>query len=193
MRARKADLTDVKRIAEIHKSAFGKELFSIHLPDELLEEYFAALITANKYCYVAESDEGSELYGYVIGGYKTQQAVDEFMKKNIGSVIKIMMANPKFIFKSILRLIKKIFKAKLYSKAALRLYLIGVDKSSNKKGTGSLLISKFEEELLKDEIKLYGLFVHNFNKNAISFYEKRGFEHEFNKDDMKAYIKRIKE
>lgn len=193
MKARQAEISDVKKICDIHRSAFGKELFSTHLKDELLEGFFEALITTNKYCFIVEEEQGNSVYGYIIGGYKTQQAADKFFNAHILSAIIIMIRNPVFILEKISKFLKKFFLKSPDSKAALRLYLIGVENSVNKKGVGSLLLSKFEEELEKDGINQYGLFVHKFNKNAIRFYERRRFEHEFDKDNMRAYLKKIKQ
>lgn len=61
------------------------------------------------------------------------------------------------------------------SKANFRLHLIAVKKDCIIKNIGRLLLDYFENELIKNEIKLYGLSVRTNNNHAIKFYEKNNF------------------
>ena len=190
MNIREINKNDIPGISVLHKKIFDKSYFSVHYPLKLLNKYFESLLSANKYNYIVE-DDNNEPIGFVIGGYRTQSAVDDFMKKNSRGVLFCMIKYPKFIFIGIGKLIRKFYSKKIKSKAELRLFLIGVNPETNKKGAGSLLISAFEGALIKDNIDLYGLYVRRDNPNAIRFYERKGFVYEFGKHNLICYTKTI--
>jgi len=190
MKIRKINKIDIPDISTLHKKIFDKSYFSVHYPVKLLNKYFESLVSMNEYNYIVEDDD-NEPIGFLIGGYRTQSAVDDFMQKNSREVLFCMIKYPKFIIIGIGKLLRKFHSKKIKSKAQLRLFLIGVNPEANKKGAGSLLISSFEEALKKDSIDLYGLYVRTDNPNAIQFYERRGFVYEFKKHNLISYTKTI--
>jgi ribosomal protein S18 acetylase RimI-like enzyme len=190
MKIRKADKSDIEQISRMHQKVFDSSYFSVHYPIKLLCKYFESLLSSNEYNYVV-FDENQQLLGFLIGGYQTQKAVDDFMSKNLAGVLFCILKNPRFIISGIGKLYRRVFTSKQESKARLRLFLIGVDPTSGKKGAGSLLLSEFEKNLVNDGVNLYGLYVRVNNNNAIIFYERRGFQIEFKRGDLKCYIKNI--
>jgi len=180
---------DIESISLLHKQVFDNSYFSVHFSINKLNKYFESLLSANKYCYVVAEDK--KILGYVIGGYQTQKAVDNFMKSNIWYILSCMLINPKFILSAIVKIFSRIFTKKQQSKAKLRLFLIGVDQDTDRKGIGSVLLNKFEEELLDDGIHTYGLYVRSNNSHAMKFYEKKEFRREFARNDLICYIKSI--
>lgn len=181
--------TDIESISLLHKQIFDSSYFSVHFNINMLKKYFESLLSANKHCYVVAEDK--KILGYVIGGYQTQEAVDNFMKRNIWYIFSCMLINPKFILSAIVKIFRRIITNKQLSKAKLRLFLIGVDQDEDRKGIGSILLNKFEEELLNDGIHTYGLYVRFNNSHAMKFYEKKGFQQEFVRNDLICYIKSI--
>jgi len=190
MQIRKATNEDVKNISMLHKKVFDSSYFSVHYPDKILDKYFSRLLNSNDYCYVV-ADGDQNIFGFLIGGYKTQKAVDDFMRENITAIVICMIKNPIFILKGINKFINRLFLKSSESKTKLRLFLIGVDPTTAKKGIGTLLLSEFETAILKDGINLFGLYVRNDNIDAIEFYKRKGFQLEYERSDLSCYIKNI--
>ena len=99
------------------------------------------------------------IFGYLIGGFRTQEAVNIFLKENRIKILYYIFRNPKFIVIAINKLFKKTVSQKLKSKVGLRLFLIGVDPSVSKKGVGAQLVKKFEEDILLGGYNEYGLYL----------------------------------
>ena len=184
---RKINIDDLENLSNLHVKIFDKSYFSVYFSTPDLKKYFAKLIELNKYSYVFEYE--NRVVGYLIGGHKTQFAVDEFMRENRFKIIYYIAINPKFIFISLKKIIKKTLSNNLKSSADLRLFLIGVDPSEGKKGIGANLIKKFEEDIRADGYKLYGLYVRTNNVDAINFYNKIGFVNEFKNFDLFSFLK----
>lgn len=189
MIVRKINNLDIESISKLHVEVFDKSYFSVYYSILDLNEYFSTLINLNEYSYVAEVDD--KIIGYLIGGFKTQEAVDIFMKVKRKKIIFYVITNPKFIKASIIKVLKKIFSRKDKSKENLRLFLIGVDPKKKNIGVGARLIKKFEEDINKDGHTSYGLYVRTNNSNAIDFYINRGFIKEFKKFDLYSFTKKI--
>ncbi len=189
MLIRKIIKSDIDSISKLHKKIFDNSYFSVYYSISDLNDYFCSLIALNSYCYAVEAD--GKIVGYLIGGFKTQEAVDKFIRKKLKRILYYIFSNPKFIIISIRKVLKKIFSKNFKSKADLRLFLIGVDPLLNNRGVGALLIKKFEEDILADGYDLYGLYVRTNNLNAINFYLKRDFKKEFKTFDLFSFIKKI--
>ena len=173
----------------MHVKVFDKSYFSVYYSIPDLVEYFSKLIELNEYSYLAQ--ENNNIIGYLIGGFKTQEAVDIFMKVKRTRIIYYIITNPKFILVSVKKVLIKAFSKNQKSKALLRLFLIGVDPKKNNMGVGALLVKKFEEDIIKDGHKSYGLYVRTNNLNAIDFYKKRGFVKEFQNFDLYSLTKEL--
>jgi ribosomal protein S18 acetylase RimI-like enzyme len=180
---------DIESVSKLHVEVFDKSYFSVYYSIPDLNEYFSTLTDLNKYSYVAELD--NKIIGYLIGGFKTQEAVDIFMRVKRKKILFYVITNPKFIMVSIIKVLKKLFSKKNKSNENLRLFLIGVDPKKKNMGVGARLIKKFEEDIFIDGHTSYGLYVRTNNLNAIDFYIKRGFIKEFKKFDLYSFTKRI--
>ncbi len=186
---RKINISDTNSISELHKKVFDKTYFSVYYTINDLSKYFQSLIDLNAYSYVVE--DAGRIVGYLIGGFKTQEAVDKFIRKNLIRIFYYILSNPKFIVISIEKTFKKIFSKKFKSKADLRLFLIGVDPLFKNRGMGALLMEKFEGDILADGYNIYGLYVRTNNLNAVNFYLKRNFKKEFKTFDLFSFIKKV--
>lgn len=189
MNVRKINNYDIESISKLHVEVFDKSYFSVYYSIPDLNEYFAKLVELNEYAYIAEAEDG--IIGYLIGGFKTQEAVDIFMRMKRKKILFYVISNPKFIMVSIIKILKKAFSKKDKSKENLRLFLIGVDPKKKNTGVGARLIKKFEEDIISAGHTSYGLYVRTNNSNAIDFYVNRGFIKEFKKFDLYSFTKRI--
>ena len=168
---------------------FDKSYFSVYYTLSDLSKYFIKLLEFNEYNYVCE--DNNMIIGYLIGGFRTQEAVNIFLKENRIKILYYIFRNPKFIMIAINKLFKKTVSKKLKSKVGLRLFLIGVDPSVSKKGVGAQLVKKFEEDIVLKGFNEYGLYVRTDNQKAISFYLNRGFVKEFKNFDLFSFTKLI--
>lgn len=186
---RKIRNTDVESISKLHIKVFDKSYFSVYYTLSDLSKYFNKLLEFNEYSYVCE--DNNTIFGYLIGGFRTQEAVNIFLKENRIKILYYIFRNPKFIVIAINKLFKKTVSQKLKSKVGLRLFLIGVDPSVSKKGVGAQLVKKFEEDIVLKGFNEYGLYVRTDNQKAISFYLNRGFVKEFKNFDLFSFTKLI--
>ena len=157
MAVRYINIKDIKSISRLYKIAFDRSYLSVHYSIEILNKYFELLINHNKYCYVAETEE--QIVGFLIGGFKTQEAVSEFLNKHRKMVFFYVLANPKFLFIRLNKILRSLFKKNPVSKEKLRLFIIAVHPDFINKGIGKQLILKFENDIKIDGYNSYGLFV----------------------------------
>jgi ribosomal protein S18 acetylase RimI-like enzyme len=188
---KKADISDIQNIIDLHLSSFDKNHFSAVFSKEMLERYFKNLLVLNDFNYVFYNDEQKELLGYVIAGFNSQEAVNKFIKKNYFSVVLTLLKNPKFLSEKVSEVGEKIFGKEIVKKAKCRLYLIAVNEHYKGKGIGKQLINHLENEIRKTGLNLYGLSVRKDNEEAIGFYNQNGYEVEFENSKSIYYIKNI--
>ena len=188
---KKADISDIQNIIDLHLSSFHKNHFSAVFSKEMLERYFENLLELNDFNFVFYNDEKKELLGYVIAGFNSQQAVNKFIKKNYFVVILTLIKNPKFLSEKVGEVGEKILGTKYMKQAKCRLYLIAVNQDYKGKGIGKQLINHLENEISKKGSNLYGLSVRKDNKEAISFYNQNGYKVEFENSKSIYYIKEI--
>jgi ribosomal protein S18 acetylase RimI-like enzyme len=188
---KKADKSDIQNIMDLHLSSFNKNHFSAVFSKEMLERYFENLLELNNFNFVFYNDKKKELLGYVIAGYNSQEAVNNFIKKNYFALILTLIKNPKFFTEKVSELCEKIFGTKYKKKARCRLYLIAVNQNYKGKGIGKQLINYLENEIRKKGLNLYGLSVRKDNKDAIGFYNQNGYKVEFENSKSIYYIKEI--
>jgi ribosomal protein S18 acetylase RimI-like enzyme len=145
------------------------------------------LIYYNHYSYLAE--ENSMILGYMIGGNKTGEALDNFSKNNYLKIIFTLLLHPLFILEKMRSILLKFNKVKV-SEVEYKIYIIASLPETRGKGIGRALINIFENELRLIGIKEYGLSVREQNNNAISFYENNNFIR-INKIHKSLYYKKI--
>lgn len=180
---------DLSSISLLHKKVFDKSYFSVYYSINDLNNYFKSLIKMNDYCFIAELN--NKIAGYLIGGEKTQIAVDQFLLENRLRIVYYIFRYPKLMLIVLRKIFRKYFGDKKNSKTRLRLFLIGVDPQFTRQGVGNKLIERFEISLRKNGFNCYGLYVKKNNYNAIKFYDKNGFQKEFGTGDLFSYIKNI--
>jgi len=188
---KKADKSDIQSIIDLHLSSFDKNHFSAVFSKKMLEQYFENLLELNDFNLVLYNDEQKELLGYVIAGYNSQEAVNNFIKKNYFAVILTLIKNPRFLSEKISEVSEKIFGTKYKKKAKCRLYLIAVNKNYKGKGIGKQLINYLENEFKENGLNFYGLSVRKDNKDAIGFYNQNNYKVEFENSKSIYYIKEI--
>ena len=188
---KKADKSDIPSIIDLHLSSFDKNHFSAVFSKEMLELYFENLLELNDFNLVFYDDDHNELLGYIIAGYNSQEAVNQFIKKNYLLVILTLIKNPRFISEKVSEVSEKIFGSKNKKNARCRLYLIAVNQNYKGVGIGKQLINVLENEIRKKGLNLYGLSVRKDNKDAIGFYNQNGYKVEFENSKSIHYIKEI--
>jgi ribosomal protein S18 acetylase RimI-like enzyme len=182
---RKAKISDLESICSVHKYAFDKDHFSSILPQPLLVKFYSELLRNNHYNYIA-INEDNRILGFIVAGRNTGSAINTFIKRSLLSLFLVLLKNPRFLSQKIRLVINKlIYKNEFHSQAGLRLLSIAVIKDSVHKGIGTQLIRHFENELIGNDIFIYGLSVKKHNQNAINFYIKNHFEVE--KEEKEAY------
>jgi len=183
---------DIDNICELHLRSLDKNHFTSTFNSKLLVKYFQKLLRENKYSYLATEENNSSPVAFLIAGYKTNKAINEFIKENIAPVFFTLLRNPQFITEKIFELFRELFSvSKKIELTKLQLYLIEVDPAHRKKGFAKELISNFEKELKKDKVYYYGLSVRKTNVEAIKFYSKSNFEVENTNGTSIHYTKEI--
>lgn len=189
---RKAKISDLEDICSVHKYAFDQDHFSSILPQPLLMKFYSELLRNNHYNYIAISED-NKILGFIVAGKNTGSAINNFIKQSLPSLFFILLKNPKFLFQKVMLLINKsIYRNEFHSQAGLRLLSIAVIKDSVHKGIGTQLIRHFEEELIGNDIFVYGLSVKKHNQNAINFYIKNHFEVEKEEKEAFYFVKKLK-
>lgn len=170
----KIDEKYIPEICKLHSLVFDKSHFTSYFSYNLLFKYFTCLIKFNQLSFVAIND--NQVVGFIIAGHKTDQALKFFTKHNLFPIFFLLLIHPSFLVEKIYIIFRKmIYSNQEKSKANFRLHLIAVKKDCIIKNIGRLLLDYFENELIKNEIKLYGLSVRTNNNHAIKFYEKNNF------------------
>lgn len=188
---RKAKEIDIDNIIQLHIKTFGKNHFSAVFSKKMLKRYFELLLMLNEFNFVLYSDDNDTLFGYVIAGYKSQDAVNIFTKEYFLHLVFILVRNPKFIVEKLNELLSRKKKTRDENKPKCRLYLIGVSSDFRGKGIGKTLVNHLEEELKKKEINVYGLSVRKDNTDAIRFYDKSGYNIKYEDAKSIYYAKKI--
>jgi ribosomal protein S18 acetylase RimI-like enzyme len=171
--------TDLPGICDIHKATFDKHHFLVYLSPELLVKYFAKLLELNEFCYIALNDSTNKIAGYIFSGYKTGEALSNFISGNVFQILKYLIIHPKFLFEKFLFLICKLFGTTKESSIKLRIILIAVSNECKGSGVSKMLLEFYERQIKNKGEKIYGLSVRNRNETAIDFYLKNGFVKEF--------------
>jgi len=186
---KKAEEKDISNIIQVHIDSFGKNHFSAVFSKSMLKRYFELLLSMNEFNFVYYEDDNNTLLGYIIAGYKSHIAVNNFTKENYWYLIFTLIRNPKFITEKVIELFNRKITKRKERKSKCRLYLIGVNKIYKGKGIGKTLVNHLEEELEKNGIISYGLSVRKDNTEAIKFYEKSGYLVEYKDAKSIYYLK----
>lgn len=185
---RKMNFEDLDAVAQINKVSYNEDHFTSRFPLNMLRSYYEYILKLNEYAYVAVGDAG-EVVGFVIGGQKTKEAINRYIKRNFIKLVGVILCNPSFIVPKMKGLFNR--KPSKVSEAKTRLLSIAIADRFKGKGVGAKLIEGFEKGLLEKEVRLYGLSVHKSNIIAVKFYEKIGYRKEFETKEAIYYIKNL--
>lgn len=183
--------SDLKQVANVHRLAYDSTHFTSRFSDKMLTDFYRNLLILNgEFCFVASNN--NEIAGFIVAGYRTNEAVKIFTKKYFFIILKTLLLNPVFLLdkiKGAYRMLRK--KNKNKSIAKLRLLSIAICPSVQGKGAANQLLFLFERYLNEKGITEYGLSVHKENIRAIRFYEKNNFEIEYQTHDAFYFIKKL--
>lgn len=190
MEIKVATFEDIPKIVELHYKAYNKSHFTSVLSPEMLALYYHEFLKINKICFLGYIN-GTPA-GFVLGGDDVDTPLSILVSKHkIGIILKLLQ-NPRFIVEKVGdAVLNKIFPPK---KSAEKIILlsIAVSPEYQRHKLGSALISKFEEEVIKEGSKSYALFVRKNNNKALSFYQKAGFTIENNYRQSFSMVKVLK-
>lgn len=172
---RKAMLSDLDKVVEIHKQEFSDHFLGI-FSQSLIRKFYLCFL--NNSCIFLVSEERTVVNGFILGGLSSEleQSKADFLKNNKMHYMFEILLNPRVYIKALQRFplllkVKKENKAVL-DKEPVRLLSIAVADSAKGRGVARELINNFEAEVNCVE---YGLSVKLDNKRAIDFYSKNGF------------------
>jgi ribosomal protein S18 acetylase RimI-like enzyme len=181
--------SDFESIASIHKASYSSEHLTSFFPPGLLSTYYRTVWNSNPYAFIA-INENEEPVGFVIGGSKLDAPIKKFIRSHKWALALVLIKRPKFIFLRIADRFKKTAEQK-HTSIPFQLLSIAVRTDKQTSGCGKLLLLAFEKQLRKDNVRQYGLSVKKTNKQAILFYERNGFEIEFETFTIRCYYKNI--
>lgn len=208
-----AHLSDLRKIAACHRSAFPDSLTSKLGLDFISNMFKWYLSGSNKFLYWIEENDQCIGYcgGYVMDGTDAYGASSGMTQFGFNSAIKAMLVRPwlffhpevlskyKFIWTNVKRRIKKMLGAKPDKPVVLKaqtlntsnqlqagLVIIGVSPNLHKKGIGTLLQQEFEHRAKEKGAALLSLSVRRQNAKAISSYKRNGWE--IKSDEGPSYL-----
>jgi ribosomal protein S18 acetylase RimI-like enzyme len=180
---RKARSSDSREIAILYKRIFYSSHLNSHYSVPLLCKYFNNLLELNEFSYIIEEDD--KLLGFLIGGPNIGQALKKFTKRYIFFITIELFKHPKYLLKKI----QGRSSGLTIVRPKMRLFIIGADLTSGKKGIGSMLLTRFETDIQMSGFTSYGLNVRSDNFTAQQFYLNRGLHLNARSNDTFYYIK----
>ena len=167
---RKADELDLPYIAEIHKRSYSPEHLTRHYSIGLLIRFYREILHENEYCYVATL--GDRPVGFLFAGKRTRLSVNSFLRKNYLSIGLVVLSHPSFISSSLRGLVDRLTSKESSVQAGVKLLSIAADALTEKVRIGENMLLQFEEDLMNNSERFYGLSVRTNNKRAIEFYKR---------------------
>ncbi|WP_026727829.1 GNAT family N-acetyltransferase [Flavobacterium denitrificans] len=178
MEIRDLNISDVKKVAEVHEKSF-KDFFLTSLGRHFLETYYAASINNNKSIGIGLFDNEEKLYGFATGTSKSLGYHKTLLLQNsflfFKSLLLVSLNRPKVIF----RLFKNINKKsdKKDDKQYAELLSIAILPDLKGSGYGKVLLDEFEKKAKFHQASKIALTTdYNNNDNVIKFYNKSGYE-----------------
>lgn len=176
-------------IVVTHHTSYDSNHFTSCFSISKLRDYYLSLIRYSDLTILI-IDEG-KVVGFIISGENVSQGVNSFVKYNRLYLIKILLANPHFLYQKL----RGLFSSKLSivspSNAKFRLLSISVNKTKQSSGIGGVLLNEFERAIKEQGYEQYGLSVRFVNVRAINFYIKNGFLLEKVSNGTAYMIKRL--
>ena len=192
---RQPTIADIKALASVHRDVFP-DYFLSHLGQKAVEAFYSNIITGTEENFSSIAECNGQLIGFVAGARDSSRFFrnlyrNHFIDMALG-VLQGVLASAVFRKQlwdrrsQILRALRSKFLAApktdtqhVVSKAKFRLLSIGVLPNHRKSGIAEAMLSHFLQQLDSAGIQEVGLSVFDSNKRAIRFYEKTGWQVEF--------------
>lgn len=176
---RKANISDVDSIVNIHSQAFP-DFFLTTLGSRFLQLYYKCMCNCKDAITLCAIDEGT-LVGFSSTAVKSAGFNTRLIKQNIGSfameAIKLLLTRPTALIRLVNNFTKKGSDVEDNGDYA-ELFSIGVSPICQGKGVGSLLLSN-NERMIREwgGVKRLSLTTDkNNNESAIAFYQRNGYK-----------------
>ena len=169
---------DLLSVAKLHKEIYENYHFTSRFTIPMLVDFYEEIISQNKFCYLAETD--NKIVGVVLAGNKTKDSVKSYVRKYWYKLIYILILNPYFLKFKWIDFFALFLKAdRKSSPTGVRFLSLLVDTNYQGKGIALKLTQKLENDLLLDNINGYGLSVKKQNTRTIHFHLKNNCKVEF--------------
>lgn len=174
MIVRKADIRDINEIVSIHEDRFSN-FFLTGLGSFFLKVFYTGFLKNPGVLLVIEDD--GKIQGFAAGSRDNRGFYRKLLSENLFKFaiagLKILMAKPK----ALLRIASN---AAISEKSDLIFAeLLSIATLKNKKGYGKILLTEFEKEITKENIKKLPLSLttdFDENEKVIDFYIKSGYQ-----------------
>lgn len=178
MKIRKANVSDVDNIVEIHLDAF-KDFFLTSLGPAFLKFYYTCFINKSETVTIVAEEDGI-IYGFSASTMVCKGFNSRLIKNNLYSFgilsLKMLFTTPT----SLLRLVKNLSKkgeGVEDNEDYAELYSIGVSKVAQGMGIGKKLLSATEVVMKQEGVKRISLTTdYEHNEQAVGFYHSMGYE-----------------
>jgi len=173
MTVRLAKKEDAKQLAQIHRLEIAKG-FLASLPLSFLTKFYEAIVDAGSGICVVGEDEG-RVVGFIAG----TSNLKEFSRYFLGHYFfqAVFMLAPQIVHGGVL---KKILESLRYAGKSedlpsAELLTIAVQKEFQSQGVATRMLDLFISAMRERGVKVFKVVVGEDLKEAIAFYEKRGF------------------
>lgn len=178
MKIRKATLSDVNAIVEIHLDAF-KGFFLTSLGRDFLKFYYSCFIK-NKETVTMVAEESNIIQGFSASSKFSKGFNSRLIKSNLFAFgllsLKMLFCRPSSLFHLVKNLSKKGEGVKDDEEYA-ELYSIGISKNVQGKGVGKKLLAASELVMKKEGVIYVSLTTDYYNNNkAVGFYNSMGYK-----------------
>jgi ribosomal protein S18 acetylase RimI-like enzyme len=188
-------MADVKALASAHREVFP-DYFLSHLGQNAVEAFYTEIIRKPGTHFSSIAESNGQLIGFVAGTRDSSQFFRNLYRNHFvdmalgvchGLLTKAVFRKQLWDRRShILRAVQSRFlppsktdTPQVVSRAPVRLLSIGVISDQRKSGTAESMLNHFLQQLNSAGIQEVGLSVFDSNKRAICFYEKTGWQVEF--------------
>lgn len=178
MNIRKATITDINGIVEIHCDAFNG-FFLASLGVSFLKFYYKCFIRSDE-TVIMVAEEDDKICGFSASTKFCKGFNSRLIKNNLFAfgmfALKLLVTSPKSLIRLVNNLTKKSDSIKDDEEYA-ELYSIGVSKSAQGKGIGKRLLTYSEKIMKENGVNRISLTTDFYNnESAIRFYHSVGYE-----------------